>query len=471
MTDRVMEPTPDEFDALTAACVAFVRAHIVALDDHPSADMDGASEIAETFRESLPAHGRPLADILQRLELAFAKSFTTNGPGYLAFIPGGGLYASALADYIAAAMNRYTGVIKAAPALSQIEETTVRWLCELMGYPAHARGTLTTGGSLSNLTAITTARIARLPEDFLNGVLYMSEDTHVSVPKAARLAGFPASAVRLIPVDARRRIRLDALESAIAADRSAGRRPFLVCANAGTVATGAIDPLDALAELARAEGLWLHADAAYGGFFRAAEGGAALLRGVERCDSLTLDPHKTLFLPYGTGCVLVRDGDALHRAHETEAAYLRDVAAEGDRINMTDLSPELSRDFRAIRVWLPFVLYGVDAFRTQLTEKLALARVVYERLRADDRFELLDEPQLSIVAFRLRDADDALNAELLRRVNARGRVFLSSTTVDGRYTLRVCVVSYRTHRDRIEDALHALQEEARALGVERPRPR
>lgn len=190
------------------------------------------------------------------------------------------------------------------------------------------------------------------------------------------------------------------------------------------------------------------------------------MAGIEECDSITLDPHKGFFLPYGTGCLLVRDGEALRRAHQETAEYLQDVQHREGSVNFADISPELSRDFRGLRIWLPVQLHGLAAFREQLAEKLALARFVYDELRSDALFEMLDEPQLSIVAFRLRGPAaeaDAKGAELMRRVNAGGRVFLSSTRIAGRHALRICVLSFRTHRDRVEEAVAALRAEARAL--------
>ena len=440
--------------------------HVESLPRQPSADVEGAAELARSFVEAAPEEGRSLETLLARLAPAIAKSYNAAGPGYLAYIPGGGLYASALADFIACAVNRYVGVAQAAPVLARIEETAVRWLADVMGYPPQAGGILTSGGSLSNFSAIVTAREARLPEDFSKGRLYLTGETHHCVTKAARLAGLPRAAVRVLPVDARRRLLPGALEQAVREDRERGLAPFLVVASVGTTNTGAIDPLRDVLEIARAHGLWVHADAAYGGFFRLAAGGERLMDGIEDCDSITLDPHKGLFLPYGTGCLLVRDREALLRAHRESAEYLQDVAGAPGGVSFADLSPELSRDFRGLRLWLPLQLHGLGAFREQLREKLDLARLAYEELRADPHFEMLDEPQLSVVAFRLRGPAgeaDAKGAQLLRRVNARGRVFLSSTRIDGRYVLRICVLSFRTHEDRVRDAITALREEARAL--------
>ena len=461
-----LEPPQEELRRQLDACGAFASAHIASLADAPSWDLDGAEVLARSFREGPPEEGRPLGAILERLRPAFAKSLNTAGPGYLAYIPSGGIPSAAFADLLACTTNRYVGVRAAAPALAQIEATAIGWLADAMGLPPGAGGILTSGGSMSHLTAIVTARIARLPEDFLSGTIYLSEQTHQSVAKAARLAGFPARALRRIAVDARFRLLPEALERAIVEDGRGGRRPFLVVANAGTTNTGAVDPIPEIAAIARSHGLWLHADAAYGGFFRLTPDGAARLRGIEACDSITLDPHKGLFLPYGNGCLLVRDPATLRRAHASEASYLQDVTAPEGQDSFTDLSAELSRDFRGLRLWLPVQLHGLRAFREQLKEKLELARWAWERLRQEPLLELLDEPQLSVVALRGRpprgDAD-AFSAELMRRVNARGRVFLSSTVIGGRFVVRLCVLSFRTHQDRVQEAVEALAVEAKAL--------
>jgi aromatic-L-amino-acid decarboxylase len=460
-----LEPGPEEIEAQTRAVADFVLAQVLGLAEQPSFDLDGAEPLRASFVEEPPERPTPLPALLERLKPAIAKSYNTAGPGYLAYIPGGGVYAAALADFVACATNRYVGVAQAAPALAQIEATAVSWLCRLMGLAPGACGILTSGGSLSSFSAVVTARHERLGEAFSDGVLYFSEETHYCVAKAARLAGFPRARLRSLPVDSRFRLQPAALAAAIRDDRAQGLRPFLVVANVGTTNTGAVDPLPELVALAREHGLWVHADAAYGGFFRLAAGGDELLRGIEDCDSITLDPHKGLFLPYGLGALLVRDGEALARVHREGASYVQDVTHEGS-LGFADLSPELSRDFRGLRLWLPLMLHGLPAFREQLAEKLALARWAYQELAHDGRFELVDEPQLSVLAFRLRgpaETADRLSPELLRRVNDRRRVFLSSTRIRGRYTLRLCVLSFRTHADRVRDAVAALREEARAL--------
>lgn len=463
MTAYPLEPSLAELDALTAACVAFVRDHLRTLPEQPAADAEAAEAIRREFREDVPEAGRPIGDVLARLGPAIARSFNTAGPGYFAFIPGGGIPTAALADYVALSTNRYVGVSKAAPALAEIEATAVRWMAGIVGYGAGAGGVLTSGGSMSNLLAIVAARVAKLPEAFFGGVLYTSRETHLSVSKSARVAGFPSSHVRALPVDERLRLDVRALRQAIEADANAGRTPFLVVANAGTTNTGAIDPIPEILDVARERGLWVHADAAYGGFFRMVPEARERLAGLEACDSVTLDPHKGFFLPYGTGCLVLRDPNALQRAHAGEAEYLRDVASDDETINFTDLSPELSREFRGLRLWLPLQLHGLGAFREQLTEKLALTRSAYDALRAEPRLEILDEPQLSIVAFRMKRGGDAATRALLERVNAGRRVFLSSTVLDGKLTGRLCILSFRSHADRVEEAVDALRRAATQL--------
>jgi aromatic-L-amino-acid decarboxylase len=452
--------------AMVGQATALLTSFVEALPDAPAHDMEGALEIARRFREPAPETGQQIGELIGAVAEASAKGFNTAGPGYLAYIPGGGLFAAALADFLSLGMNRYVGVWNAAPALAQIEATAVRWLCDLFDYPEEARGILTSGGSMANFSAIVAARRALLPEDFMAGTLYGSDQIHASVTKAAVLAGFPARNVRSVPATPELRLDVPALERMLAEDRAAGMRPFLLAANAGSTNTGAVDPIDACAEVAGREGLWLHVDAAYGGFFQLTERGRRAFRGIASADSITLDPHKGLFLPYGTGCLLVREGRRLRDAHRVGAEYLQDLAPEAEIPNFADYSPELSRDFRGLRVWLPIKLHGLGAFRNALDEKLDLARHLYEALRDSPGFEMPWEPELTVVPFRYRPAKgdpEEFNRRLLERINASRRIFLSSTTIHGRFVIRACIVSHRTHRDRIDEAIEIIRQAAMDL--------
>jgi aromatic-L-amino-acid decarboxylase len=461
-----LEPTLEEMREIGQAALSYVVEFIRNLPDAPAADTDGAIEVARTFREPAPDDGQPFDAVLERVARGAAKGFNPAGPGYLAFIPGGGLFAAAVADLLACGVNRFVNLWHPTPAFAQIEATVIRWLCDLFGYPAGARGILTSGGSMANFSAIVTARRSLLPEDFLSGSVYLSEQVHASVLKAAMLAGFPARSVRSVPATPELRMDVDALRRMVKEDRDEGMRPFLVVASAGTTNTGAVDPIEDLADVAAGEGLWLHADAAYGGPFHMTDRGRRLFRGIDRADSITLDPHKAMFLPYGTGCLLVREGARLREAHRIGAEYLQDLAAEEEIPNFTDYSPELSRDFRGLRVWLPVQLHGLAAFREALDEKLDLAWYLCEELRDSPGFEVPWEPELTVVAFRYRPRSgdpEEFNRRLLDRINASRRVFMSSTTIDGRFVIRACIVSHRTHRDRVEEAVDIIRTAAGEL--------
>ena len=467
---RELELSSQEMRALIDQAMDRIVQHIASLPVQPMSEVSGGEQLARSIVEGMPEQGTPFGELLDLLfQRLVPKSYNTASPGYLAYIPGGGLFHAAVADLIADSVNRYVSVWAAAPALAQLEANVLRWFADMIGYPRAARGILTTGGSMANFTALVTARRERLPKDFCSGILYASDQVHHSVIKAALLAGFPEENVRAIPVDSHFRIRLDALRSRITADRKLGLSPFFLVASAGTTNTGAIDDLAALAEVAREERLWLHVDAAYGGFFMMTERGQKAMRGMDRADSVTLDPHKALFLPYGTGSLLVRDGAALRRAHTVNADYMPPMQADPDLMDFCLYSPELSRDFRGLRVWLPFKLHGSGAFRRSLDEKLDLAEWVTGELRQIPGMEIVAAPQLSLVAFRLARAGlnaaqlNDLNCRLLEKVNARQRVFLTATTLGGRFVLRICVLSFRTHMDRLQIAVADIRDAVQEL--------
>ena len=447
-----LEPTAEEMREMLEQVTERIVDHIDSLPRQPASyDSDGRL-VAKEFVEPIPASGSNLGALLDRLfDDAAPHSYNTAGPGYLAYIPGGGIFPSAIADLIANAINRYVGVWVAAPALVQLELNVIRWFCEIVGYGSGSGGVLTSGGSLSNLTAIVTARRERLGDDLGKGVIYTSDQTHHSVRKSAVVAGFPESAVRQIGTDEFQQICIDQLSAEIRSDHAAGRRPFLIVGSAGTTNTGAVDDLDGLATLAQKEELWFHIDAAYGGFFALTEHGRSTMVGLEKADSITLDPHKGLFLPYGTGALLVRDEGALRRAHTTFADYMPVMQHDPDFVDFCELSAELSRDFRGLRIWLPIKLFGLEAFREALDEKLELANWITDQLRNIPEVEIVTEPRLSLVSFRMRDdRDGEATQSLMRSINARKNVYLTGTMVDGRFAIRICVLSFRTHHDRMQ---------------------
>lgn len=469
--DRPLELSSADLRRMVDAALERITEHLDTLSSQPAAQLEGGTAVARSLIEPLPTEGRPFEELLDLLfERAIPYSYNTAGPGYLAYIPGGGLLHAAVADLIADTTNRYMGVSYAAPALARLEANVLAWFAEILGYPRDARGILTSGGSLANWTAVVTARRERLPENFLDGTIYASDQTHHAVAKAAMLAGFPPRNVRRIVSDEAFRLQPEAVQEALESDRKAGRQPFLLVGNAGTTNSGAIDPLAALAELARREGLWFHVDAAYGGFFALTRRGREVMAGLERADSVVLDPHKGLFLPYGTGALLVRDGDALRRAHAGGADYLPPAQTDPELVDFHLLSPELSRPFRGLRVWLPLAMHGIGPFRKALDEKLDLTFWAADRLRETEEIEILAEPQLSLFAFRWKpeaalpgEELNRLNRELLARINDRQRVHLTGTMLGDRFALRICVLSFRTHRDRMEQAVEDVRQAVREM--------
>ena len=425
---------------------------------------------AGLLQAPISEHGIPLEEAIDLIEREVVRpGGATASGGHLAYIPGGGLYHSALGDYLAAVSNKYAGVFFAGPGAVRMENMLVRWVSDLVGYPASAGGHIASGGSLATLAAIATARDAHglRGADYPRAVVYLTDQAHHCIEKALRIAGMAEAPVRRVAMDERFRMRPEALVEAIAADRARGLRPWLVLAAAGTTDTGAVDPLDAIADIAAREGCWFHVDAAYGGFFLLTQPGRALLRGIERSDSAVLDPHKGLFLPYGSGMVVVRDARTLAVTHDYTGHYMQDADREQGDASPADLSPELSKHFRGLRMWLPLILLGIRPFRAALEEKLLLARYFYGEVAALG-FDVGSPPDLSVVTYRW--APRGMPLERVNRINQRivdgsrrdGRVFLSSTMLDGRFTLRLAVVSFRTHRRTVDLALRVLAEQVAA---------
>ena len=458
-------------DAVVARCIE----HIASLPAQPaSGDVDRArvGELCRAMKEAAPEQGTAIEPLLDRLFAEWLpRSFTASGPGYLAYIPGGGLYPAALADFIADTTNRYTGVWQAAPALVQLEANALDWLRDWMSFPPETRGLFTTGGSMATFNAIVCARERYLGPDIRRGVLYTSDQAHHSVLKSAKLAGIMPDRVRAIETDDRYRLCVDTLRTAIADDRRAGLTPFAVVSNAGTTNTGAVDPLDAIADVCEGEHLWHHVDGAYGAFFYLCDELRPAFHGLPRADSLTLDPHKGLFLPYGTGALLVRDGAALRAAHEATADYLPATPHPDEFYDPSQHSPELSRGFPGLRVWLSVKLFGAAAFRAALAEKRALTLDAARRVAALPGVVMDAEPELTLFAFHLtrpgasRADEDAMTRALMERTTARGRAMVTGAVAHGRYLGRVCVLSFRTHQDRIDalvDDFAAVIEELRS---------
>ena len=414
----------------------------------------------------------PFPSLLDRFDASVVRpGLLPSHPGHLAYIPGGGLYASALADYLAAVCNEYAGVRFVGPGSVEMEDLVLGWMARVVGFPATADGNLASGGSIASLTAIVAAREAAglRARDFDRAVVYATPHIHQCLHKAIRVAGMGETVSRDVAVDEGFRLCTQSLWELVAADRARGLLPWLVLGSAGTADTGAIDPLDHIADIARDEGLWFHVDAAYGGFFALLDEFRPRLAGMERADSVVLDPHKSMFLPYGTGAVLVQDRKALQDAHAYYASYLQDtVESEGEGRSPAAVSPELTKHFRALRVWLPLLLHGEEPFRACLREKLELAQYFHREI-GKAGFEVGPEPDLTVVTFRWMPESggaDAFNRALVEETHRDGRVFMSSTTVGGKFMLRMAALAFRTHLDTIDLALEVLRRAVKRLEAE-----
>jgi len=367
------------------------------------------------------------------------------GGKMFAYVAGSGEPVGAIGDLLASVLNQNATSWRSAPAASVIERTVIGWLAEAVGCAGYA-GNLCGGGSAANLMALAMAREAKAPANETGVtpcIVYASTEVHMAIPKAIALLGIGRDNLRLIPVDGSLRMRTDALEAAIAADRKTGRRPIAIVASAGTVKNGQIDPLPAIADIAKREDLWFHVDGAFGGF--AALAVPEQFHGLDRADSLALDAHKWLYQPIDCGCLFYRDPQRARDAFAASGDYVKVLNQDPtETFAFFEESMELSRRFRALKLWLSLQYHGRAAFRAAIVEDLRHARLLAEAIGAEPALELAAPAPLSAVCFRHRTKD---NAAILRRVTARGRVLISNATVDGRFVLRACFVNHRATDD------------------------
>ncbi|MCF6192935.1 MAG: aminotransferase class V-fold PLP-dependent enzyme [Kangiellaceae bacterium] len=392
------------------------------------------------------------------------NALPTTHPGFMAYVPGGGIFHAGLADLIAKVSNRYVGIDAVAPLMNQIEVDVVKWLCEMIGYPTTSGGTLTSGGSLANLTAVICARTLVMGDEFAKGCVYASEFVHHSQWKAFHAAGITSSRIRTIPVDYDFKLDNEALQRSIEEDIKNDLTPMMIVATAGSTNTGSIDSLKILSGSAKQHKTWIHGDAAYGGLFSMIKEGKERLCGIELADSITLDPHKGMFLPYGTGAFIVRDRELLKSVFTHEADYMPTSSIQQDIWNFSEMSLELTRPFRGLAIWLPLKMLGANAFREALTEKLELADYFYQKVASNPQWQIVAKPQLSITVFKYSnnsmsiEQQNYINHEIIEYVNTKGRANISGTIIDDYTVIRCCVLSFRTHKIHLDHLLEDLNE-------------
>lgn len=456
----------------------------------------GGDTIAK-IGSTLPFAGAPLAELLDDCRTIIANSRHNGHPRFFGYVASPATPPGAFADLIASAINANQTSWRSGPAATEIELTVITWLAELIGYgsadlPAH--GLLTSGGSMANLTALLMAHRSKSEPDVPSKglwnsakpmTIYASDQIHMSIPKAADILGLGRAQVRLIPSDDRFRMDLTALRQTIAGDLESGLKPFCIIGSAGTVNTGAVDPLDEIADVATEFNLWFHIDGAYGALAALDETKRPLFRGLERADSISLDPHKWLYVPIDSGCLLFRDEGRARAAFSFEGAdYIKiHEQNEAEAFAFWNYGQELSRRFRALKIWLTLRYYGARRIARTITEDNALAAYLAEQVEAATDFELLAAPELSICCFRYvppafqshvqsnNDQVDAtaeveldqLNTQIMNAVQRGGRAYLSSATIRGKFALRACITNFRTTRTDIDQTLEIIREAAGGL--------
>ena len=451
----------EEMRAFGYRVVDLLAEHFANVQNEPVGAKADPGRMIPLFDQDPPETGRDPNELLAQLERdVFPNNLHVDHPRFFAFVPGPNNFVSTMADALTAGFNVFNGTWLGGSAAAALELGIVRWLCRICGFPDAAGGLFVSGGSMANLTALVAARHSLLQDRVESATIYFSDQTHSSVERALRVIGFAPEQMRKLRSDQKFRLSIQTLSGAIAEDRANGLRPFCVIANAGTTNTGAVDPLNELADLAAKEKLWLHIDGAFGAAAVLSERGREMLHGLERADSISLDPHKWLFQSFECGCVLVRDAARLKSAFQIKPDYLRDVHRSLEEFNPCDYGVQLTRSFRALKIWLSLQTFGVAAFRRAITRGFELAEVAERELRARKGWEILSPAEMATVCFRFGKSDE-LQTQLVDAMMKEGYALLTSTELRGAVSLRLCTINPRTTEQDIVETINRLDRFAR----------
>jgi len=466
----LLELSAEEMRAVGYQVVDLLVDHFAGIHDELVGRKASRAELQALLGGSIPEEPADARELLGPLkEQLFTNMLHVDHPRFFAFVPSPNNFVSVMADALAAGFNVFTGTWFAGSAPAQVELTVIEWLRQICGLPEGAGGLLVSGGSMANLTGLAVARHVQLGDRLDGAVAYISDQCHSSVGRALRVLGLRADRVRLVKATDEYRMSIDALRAQIGADRSAGLRPFCVVANAGSTNTGAVDRLRHIADLCRAEEMWLHVDGAYGAPAVLADKGKALLDGLELADSLSLDPHKWLFQSFEAGCVLVRDRSLLLRTFQVMPEYLRDTHGVSDEVNFGNYGVQLTRSFRALKLWLSFRAFGLANFRAAIARGIELAEIAERELRAIDDWEVVTPATLAVVTFRYvapglpPEEIDRLQGRIVEAMLADGYAIATSTVLNGRPVLRFCTINPRTTDEEIRETLRRMAEMGRRL--------
>jgi aromatic-L-amino-acid/L-tryptophan decarboxylase len=455
--DSKLDLSREEMREMGYRAIDILVEHFATLKDQLVGAKADPAEIFQNLSGPPPEHGTPYHLLFDQLERdIFPSTMHVNHPRFFAFVPGPGNYVSVMAEALAAGYNVFSGTWLGGSAAEAVETVTIDWLRQLCGFPEGCKGLFVSGGTMANLTALTVARHVILSDHLERAVVYLSDQAHSSLEKALRVVGFLPNQIRRLSADDDYRLAPNDVAAVIAQDRAAGKRPFCLIATAGTTNTGAIDPLQPLREICDREHIWLHVDGAYGAAAVLCDQGRALLDGLALADSLSLDPHKWLFQPFETGCVLVRKGTHLRNTFQILPDYLQDVHRNQEEINFTDLGIQLTRSFRALKLWLSFKVFGIAAFRAAIVRGFRLAEFAETRLREMPDWEIVTPAQMAIICFRHRRSGDEAHASLVDAMLKDGFALATSTVLRGRTVLRMCTINPRTTESDIELTLEKL---------------
>ena len=469
MTDRLPPLTMSEADmrAMMDEVGAMIVDHFSHLAERPVTRPSTLEALGAGLRESLPLGPTAPAALLEQVRnFVLAEMTHQDHPRNFAFVPGPSNFIGAMADALSSAFNIFCGGWIGPSGTAQIELITLEWLRQLFDMPENAGGLFVSGGSMANLTGLAVARHEMLANNPNNATIYFSDQTHSSVAKGLKILGFQQYQLRKIASGPDFRLPMDALKAKIAADRQQGLVPFCIVANAGTTNTGTVDPLNDIADFCAAEGLWMHVDGAYGGNAAISALGKEVLGGINRADSLAIDPHKWLFQPYEIGCVLMRNKYALKETFKVSAEYLKIIEASAEQPNFSDYGVQLTRGFRALKLWMSMKAFGIEAFRTAIDGGIERARLVQTLLEKDDCWQIVTPAQLGIVTFRFVQPGfnemelDSLNSRISSELILSGFAMLSPTVLSGRTVLRMCTINPRTTDEDIVETIAQMKTSA-----------
>ena len=471
MSDNLKAPltlSKEEMQQYGYKVVDLLVSHFDNLSKQKIVSLADRKQMDALLQESIPDKSTPAKEVLDHVvKNVLSHTDLLTHPKYYSFVPSPSNYVSVMADTIASGYNIFSGGWANSPAAAELEIVTMNWLLEIFEFPiSDGGGLFTSGGSMANLTALTTARRIKCGGDFSKAIIYLSDQAHSSNIKAIRILGFKKRQVRVIPTDMEFKISLNKLKNVIAKDKLEGYIPFCIIASAGTTNTGTVDPLDEIAEICKADNLWMHIDGAYGAAAILADKGKEYLKGIEKADSLTIDPHKWLFQPYEIGCLLVKNHKWLSKTFSEKPVYLRDIEGNESEINFYDHGIQLTRRFRALKFYMSVKTFGLNAFKQAIQNGISLTDELESLLRKSPKWEVISPATLAIINFRYNPIRhklserklDKLNQFISKKIIASRSAVLVTTILQDQVVLRMCLINPRTTMEDLQDTLKKCDE-------------